>query len=110
MSQQALNEFFGRLSSDAQLRAAMSEGFADRGSEIALDDVIAFAGTQGYEFTAADMGDELTDDALEGVAGGVAVGNNFEEVKVTYIQGIKVTYMPNNFEEVKVTYTGFKGG
>ena len=92
MSQDALARFLGQLNSDDALWSALEEKFGDLDKGVPADQVMAFAASRGYEFDVTDISDEISEDALEGVAGGLSLSTgdfttmkyNFEEVKVTY--------------------------
>ena len=99
MGQDQFTEFVSKLSQDAALQAAMSERFGDPSGGVPADELIAFAGDHGYDFSVEEAEGELSDAALEGVTGGASTLfpkveaptlNNFEEVKVTYLSTQRV--------------------
>lgn len=83
MSQQALVDFITTLSSDAALAEAFGTATNDLEGDAAFNAVAAFASDKGFDVTAADAEafyvslsaaqGELSDDALEDVAGGMSV-------------------------------------
>jgi len=100
MSTTNLKEFMAKVASDEKLRSAFSDRF-EKGKEIPADDLIAFAGEQGYSFTVEEAEQELSEEALEGVAGGAGY------LKIGDIKGesLDTTSTSNTFEEIKVTYS-----
>lgn len=81
MSQQALNDFLDHLSSDAAMAEAFGATISNVGATAGFDAVAAFAASKGFDVTPADaeafylnqtVGEEgeLSDEALENVAGG----------------------------------------
>lgn len=89
MSTESFAEFTRSINTDEALRTAMTERFGT-GQNIPADDFIAFAGEHGYEFSVEEASDQLSDAALEGVAGGIGIGEldtrTFEEYKITYVK------------------------
>lgn len=81
MSQQAFTDFMTTLSSDAALAEAFGAAIGNAGGAAGFDAAAAFAASKGFDVTPADVeafylsrtvGEEgeLSDDALESVAGG----------------------------------------
>ena len=97
MSHDALDEFVSKLNTDETLRAALGERFGDLSGGVPADDLIAFAGEQGYSFTVDEAQEELSEDALEGVAGGFSLSGS------TYLKLGDIS--STEFEEIKVTYS-----
>jgi len=99
MSQDSFTEFVGKLNTDEALRTAMTERFGNLSEDIPSDALIAFAGERGYTFNVDEAEEGLSEDALEGVAGGA--GDLF--AKVEYLSTTST-----NFEQIKVTYSPIK--
>ncbi len=75
MSTENLNSFRLALANDVSLQAALrvASGVTE-GNAVPVEAVLRFAAAKGYDITAADlesMEEELSDEALERVAGGV---------------------------------------
>lgn len=75
MSIENLNSFRLALHNDPSLQAGLraASGVSD-GNAVPVEAFLSFAAANGYDITAADlesMQDELSDEALERVAGGV---------------------------------------
>jgi len=94
MSQDSFTEFVGKLNTDEALRAAVTERFGDLSGDIPADALINFAGERGYTFNVDEAEEELSEDALEGVAGGAAYIKYDLSTTSTDFQQIKVTYSP----------------
>lgn len=89
MSSDSFSKFARDINTDDALRTALTEQFGDLSQDIPADELIDFASGRGYDFSVEEASDELSDAALEGVAGGLSLGQvdtTFEEVKVTYIK------------------------
>jgi len=71
MSQSDFQAFIQKISSDSALQAALGERFQP-GQDIPAEELISFAGAQGYSFSVEEAEAELSDEALEGVTGGYA--------------------------------------
>ena len=69
MSQSDFQAFIQKISSDSALQAALGERFRP-GQDIPAEELISFAGAQGYSFSVEEAEAELSEDALEGVTGG----------------------------------------
>ena len=91
MSGRSFADFTASINTDDALRTALTERFGDLSQDIAADELIDFAGKHGYTFSVEEAENQLSEEALEGVAGGLSIGvgelsNNFEEIKVTYLK------------------------
>jgi len=86
MSKENLDQFIQKVADDEQLQARIGE-------EIDADSLIALGAEHGCEFTAEDLAEnaELSDEELDGVAGGVSAIKNkqepFRKVTPTELQG-----------------------
>lgn len=74
MTSTALNDFLGKLKSDTGLREELRVLAGGR-SGLPAAEMVSFAATKGYRFTVEDVSGELSDRALEEVAGGVLPGD-----------------------------------
>lgn len=89
MSSDEFTRFLGNLGSDQDLQDALKERFGSLTGEIPADDLISFAEDQGYTFSVEDASEELSDEQLEGVAGGVDYfkledAQTYETLKIEY--------------------------
>ena len=68
MSKESLDQFIQQISDSEELQTRIGE-------EIDIDSLIALGAEHGCEFTAEDLAEnpELSDEELDGVAGGLAV-------------------------------------
>ncbi len=68
MSKENLDQFVQKVTNSEELQARLGE-------EIDIDSLIALGAEHGCEFTAEDLAEnvELSDEELDGVAGGLAV-------------------------------------
>ena len=68
MSKESLDQFIQKVTDDEQLQARIGE-------EMDADSLIALGAEHGCEFTADDLtaGAELSDEELDGVAGGLGI-------------------------------------
>ena len=105
MSRDEFMEFLKKLDGSAEMRADLHERFGDQDG-VPAGDLIAFAGDHGYEFSVVESDGELSDAALEGVAGGAF--NYYKistELRSLSFEEIKVTYQPStqkfNFEKIE---------
>ena len=75
MSQESLEQFMEKVGSNEELRASV-ENRIDSDGNISLDALIALGAENGCRFSAEDLTEnaELSDEELDGVAGGYAVG------------------------------------
>ena len=86
MSKENLEQFIQKVTSSEELQARIGE-------EIDADSLIALGAEHGCEFTAEDLAEnaELSDEELDGVAGGVSAIKNkqepFRKVTPTELQG-----------------------
>ena len=94
MSQDNFAEFVSKLNTDEALRTALQARFGDLSKDIPSEQLIDFASAQGYSFSVEEAEEQLSEDALEGVAGGL--GELYLKIDAT---------QTTNFEEIKVTYT-----
>ena len=71
MSQEGLEQFMGKVESNDELKVTI-ESQLDSDGTISADTLIALGAEHGCEFTAEDLAEnaELSDDELDGVAGG----------------------------------------
>jgi len=67
MSKENLEQFIQQISDSEELQTRI-------GDEIDTESLIALGAEHGCEFTAEDLHAELSDEELDGVAGGVTVG------------------------------------
>ena len=74
MSKESLDQFMNQVADSEELQARI-------GDEIDAETLIALGAEHGCEFTADDLtaGAELSDEELDGVAGGVSVMKNKQE-------------------------------
>ena len=74
MSQKSLEEFLEKVGSDDELRGSI-ESQLDNDGNISVDALIAFGADNGCDFTVDDLegAAELSDEELDGVAGGISV-------------------------------------
>jgi len=74
MSQESLGQFMEKVGSNEELRASI-ENQLDSEGNISVDVLITLGAENGYDFTAEDLTQtvELSDQELDGVAGGVTV-------------------------------------
>ena len=74
MSQESLEQFMEKVGSNEELRASI-ENQLDSDGNISLDTLIAFGADNGCDFTVDDLEGpaELSDEELDGVAGGISV-------------------------------------
>ena len=70
MSNERFKKFMEKVQSDESLRQELRAAGGDAGMPI--EAVVAFAASKGYEFKVEDVSSELSDTALENVAGGGA--------------------------------------
>ena len=75
MSQENLSQFVSQISESEDLRTEL-EGHLDDDGEMSIEELIELGAAYGCEFTAEDLMDtaELSDEELDGVAGGFIVG------------------------------------
>lgn len=92
MTQDAFGRFVADLGKDAALRAAMEERFGGLSNDLPADDVIAFASERGYDFSVEEVGAELSDEALSGVAGGATVSTTPTESLSLYFLKVEFGY------------------
>jgi len=97
MSQADFKEFITKVNTDETLRSALQDRF-DTGTEIPAEDLIAFAGQKGYSFSVDEAEEELTDEALEGVAGGASY------LKIQGIEG-ESTSLSGDYLKIKYSPT-----
>lgn len=71
MSRTDFTRFMSRLNTDESLRKGLQARVGDRTHQIPAEELIKFAGENGYRFSVTDATEELSDDELEEVAGGV---------------------------------------
>jgi predicted ribosomally synthesized peptide with nif11-like leader len=71
MSQSDFQAFIQKISSNSALQAALGERFQP-GQDIPAEQLISFAGAQGYSFSVEEAEAELSEEALEGVTGGAS--------------------------------------
>ena len=89
MSKENLDQFIQKVTDDEQLQARVGE-------EMDADSLIALGTEHGFEFTAEDLAAnvELSDEELDGVAGGFGVdsipgglgGDDIPDKPLTYIE------------------------
>lgn len=94
MSQADFQKFMNSVQSDEAVRAALAER-AGGGGSIPADELISLAGDHGYSFTVEEAQTELSDSALEGVAGGAGylkIGDIKGE-SLSRAQAIKIDYL-----------------
>ena len=74
MSKESLDQFMNQVADSEELQARI-------GDEIDAETLIALGAEHGCEFSADDLtaGAELSDEELDGVAGGVSVMKNKQE-------------------------------
>lgn len=70
MTAKAFNGFLNKLKADAGLREEL-QALAEGQKGLRPDDMVNFANAKGYEFRVEEVEGELTERALERVAGGV---------------------------------------
>ena len=77
MSKGNLNDFIQKISKSEELQARVGE-------EMDADSLIALGAEHGCEFTADDLtaGAELSDEELDGVAGGLAMQSSNGEFRI----------------------------
>ena len=107
MSKENLDQFVQKVTDDEQLQARI-------GDEIDIDSLIALGTEHGFEFTAEDLAAnvELSDEELDGVAGGVSAIKNkqepFRKVTPTELQGegrpVSQRFKVNNFRDAYARY------
>lgn len=105
MSQDAFSEFASKLNTDESLRAAMAERFGDLRGDIPAEELMTFASDQGYRFSVEEVEEELSEEALEGIAGGLGeVKLELEATTSFQFEEIKVTYSPKTlfFQFIKI--------
>ena len=75
MSKESLEQFMEKVGSDDELRVSI-ESQLDSDGNITVDALIALGSENGWEFTFEDLQQtaELSDEELDGVAGGVWEG------------------------------------
>jgi predicted ribosomally synthesized peptide with nif11-like leader len=84
MSQKSFSDFVKNVNTDKSLGDALRERFGDVSQQIPAEELIGFAGEHGYDFNVEEAGEELSEGALEGVAGGVDSLMNTEGVLSSY--------------------------
>ena len=100
MSQESLDQFIQKVTDDEELQARIGE-------EIHIDSLIALGAEHGCEFTADDLtaDAELSDEELDGVAGGVAILGQANGVAILgQANGVKFRIGPAKYTEVEWTY------
>lgn len=70
MSSRMFEDFLDQLSANGQLQEELWD-MADEEGRVGMDEVARFAADRGYEFQVDDISDELSDEQLEAVTGGV---------------------------------------
>jgi predicted ribosomally synthesized peptide with nif11-like leader len=77
MSKESLEQFMEKVGSNEELRASV-ENQLDSDGNISVDALIALGSENGCEFTFEDLQQtaELSNEELDGVAGGYAVGGS----------------------------------
>ena len=98
MSQDDFKRFLSQANDDAALRNALFERFGSD-TDVPAEQVIAFANENGYAFTVEEVQDELSDEALEGVAGGA--GDYY--LKLGDIEGESLSF-DNKANKLQVRY------
>lgn len=78
MSRESLAEFTSGINTDESLRTALGARFGDLSQDIPAAELIEFAGEHGYTFSVEEALDRLSEEALDGVAGGA--GTSFHMV------------------------------
>lgn len=73
MSRQAFDRFLERLRDDARLRREALALARGRSAGHPASDLVALAAREGYHLTAAELGFELGDEALDAVTGGTSL-------------------------------------
>ncbi|SVC57392.1 uncharacterized protein METZ01_LOCUS310246 [marine metagenome] len=75
MSQQALEQFVTQIADSEELRTHI-EGQLDSDGEMSMDELIELGAAYGCDFGVDDLNEavELSDEELDGVAGGIAQG------------------------------------
>jgi predicted ribosomally synthesized peptide with nif11-like leader len=95
MSNESFKKFMEKVQSDQSLKQELRAAGGDAGMPVAA--VVAFAAGKGYEFKVEDVSSELSDAALENVAGGGAqphmIGSTLtQDISVLKIDGLS-TYL-----------------
>jgi predicted ribosomally synthesized peptide with nif11-like leader len=70
MSLESFNAFTAKVASDEALRDSLKTSHPDG---LSLDELAAVAATHGYAFDASSVGQELSDNDLDKVAGGIII-------------------------------------
>ncbi len=99
MSKETLDQFIQQISDSEELQTRIGE-------EIDADSLIALGAEHGCEFTADDLtaGAELSDEDLDGVAGGLS-GWHIEMFTGKAVKGdVKFRIGPAKYTEVEWTY------
>jgi predicted ribosomally synthesized peptide with nif11-like leader len=108
MSQADFQKFIQSVQSDEALQAALADKLKG-GQSIPADDLIALADQHGYSFTVDEAQDELSDAALEGVAGGTTSyflkidGIDGESLLSSYNK-IEYSTDTSTFDFIKISY------
>ena len=76
MSNKGLGRFIDQINSDENLQRALEERFDDLG-KVPADELAAFATEHGYAFNVEETTQELSEAALEQVAGGLTVSTTY---------------------------------
>lgn len=71
MSSKAFDDFMKQVQDDIALQQELVNELGDPEQGLAIADIARFAAAKGYRFEVEEITDELSDDALEKVAGGV---------------------------------------
>jgi predicted ribosomally synthesized peptide with nif11-like leader len=71
MSKQALVDFMKKLQQDGELQEELRAQLGDPEQGIATSDLAQFAAGKGYSFDITEVQEELSDEQLDAVAGGL---------------------------------------
>jgi len=71
MSSKAFDDFMKKVQADSALQQELVAELGDPEEGLAMADIARFAAGKGYRFDVEEVTDELSDEALEKVAGGI---------------------------------------